>query len=98
MKDCCCSHRTKERTQEEKNALTARINRIAGQMNGVKNMIENDRYCADILIQLAAIDKSVKSLAGVLLERHLHSCLVEDIQNGKSESVDEIIELFKRFQ
>ena len=59
MKDCCCSHRTKERTQEEKNALTARINRIAGQMNGVKNMIENDRYCADILIQLAAIDKSV---------------------------------------
>lgn len=96
----CCNHqgRTKLRTEEEKNALGARLNRIIGQLNGVKNMIAQDRYCADILIQLSAIDKSVKSLAGVLLEKHLHSCLVEDIQSGKTESVDEIVDLFKRFQ
>lgn len=96
----CCNHqgRMKLRTEEEKNALGARLNRIIGQLNGVKNMIAQDRYCADILIQLSAIDKSVKSLAGVLLEKHLHSCLVEDIQSGKTESVDEIVDLFKRFQ
>lgn len=98
MNGCCDHERKKLRTEEEKKALTSRINRIIGQMNGVKNMIEGDRYCADILIQLSAIDQSVKSLAGVLLEKHLHSCLIEDIQSGKTESVDEIIELFKRFQ
>lgn len=98
MNGCCDHERKKLRTEEEKKALASRINRIIGQMNGVKNMIEGDRYCADILIQLSAIDQSVKSLAGVLLEKHLHSCLIEDIQRGKTESVDEIIELFKRFQ
>ena len=99
METCNCGNQRKKlRPVEEKRAIENRLSRIGGQINGIKAMVEEDRYCGDILIQLAAIDKSVKSLAGVLLERHLHSCLVEDIQNGKSESVDEIIELFKRFQ
>lgn len=96
----CCNHqvRTKERSVEEKKVLTARLNRIIGQMNGVKNMIDENRYCADVLIQLAAVDKAVKSLAAVVLEKHMHSCLINDVKNGKTETVDEIIELFKRFQ
>ena len=94
----CCNNRTKHRSEEEKKDIISRINRITGQMNGVKKMVEEDRYCDDILIQLAAIDKSVKSLAGVLLDRHIHSCLIEDIQNGNLQSVDEIVDLFKRFQ
>ena len=97
MKECC-NHRKKARTAEEKKAIESRINRIVGQMNGVKNMVEEDRYCDDILIQLAAIDKSVKSLAAVLLEAHMHSCLIEHIQSGNLDAVDEIVELFKRFQ
>lgn len=94
----CCNNRTKHRSEEEKRDITARLNRIAGQINGVKKMIEDDRYCDDVLIQLAAIDKSVKSLAGLLLDKHIHSCLIEDIQNGNLQSVDEIVDLFKRFQ
>ncbi|MCQ3035036.1 MAG: metal-sensing transcriptional repressor [Bacilli bacterium] len=98
MEKCCCNeNKTKMRTEEEKKALISRMNRLIGQMNGVKKMIEDDRYCDDILIQLAAIDKSIKSLSGVILDQHVHSCLIERIQNGETEVVDEIVELFKKF-
>lgn len=96
MSDCC--HRKKVRTEAEKKALVTRINRISGQLNGVKGMIEDDRYCDDILIQLAAIDKAVKSLATVLLELHVNTCLVDNIRSGNTAVVDEIVDLFRRFQ
>lgn len=93
--DCC---KIKVRSEEEKKKLIVRMNKIIGQMNGVNKMIQEDRYCDDILIQLSAIDKSIKSLANVLLDSHMHSCLIENIQKGNYEVVDEIVELFKRFQ
>lgn len=97
-KTCCTCERMKIRSEEEKKPLLVRMNRLIGQMNGVYRMIEENRYCDDILIQLSAIDKSIKSLANVLLDQHMHSCLIEDIQKGKIESIDEIIDLFRRFQ
>lgn len=93
--DCC---KIKVRSEEEKKNLIVRMNKIIGQMNGVSKMIQEDRYCDDILIQLSAIDKSIKSLANLLLDSHMHSCLIENIQKGNYEVVDEIVELFKRFQ
>ncbi len=92
------NHKMKTRTEEEKKALKTRLNKIIGQMNGVKKMIDDDRYCEDILIQLSAIDRSVKSLADVMLESHMHSCLINDIQNGEYQIVDEVIGLFKKFR
>lgn len=97
MEHTCCE-KSKVRSMEEKKTLTSRINRIIGQMNGIKKMIEENRYCDDVLIQLSAIDKSIKSLANVILENHMHSCLIENIQAGNLEVVDEIVDLFKRFQ
>ncbi len=94
----CTSSKIKIRTEEDKKKIINRIQRLIGQMNGVKNMIEDNRYCDDVLIQLAAIDKAIKSLANVILEDHMHSCLIENIQNGNVEVVDEIVDLFKRFQ
>lgn len=93
----CCEGKRKVRSEEEKRALNARVNRVVGQMNGVKKMLEEDRYCGDILIQLAAIERSVKSLSRVILEKHMRSCLVEDVQKGDLSAVDELVELFKRF-
>lgn len=90
--------KNKKRSEEEKKALIARVKRIAGQMNGIAGMIEEDRYCDDVLIQLSAIDKSIKSLANAILDEHMHTCLVEDILGGRTEAVDEIVDLFKRFQ
>ena len=98
MKNKCSCQRVKNRKEEDKKKLINRINRLIGQMNGIKIMIENDRYCDDVLIQLSAIDKSIKSLANVILDDHIHTCLLNDIKEGKEESLDEIVELFRRFQ
>lgn len=100
MEKCCCSHKikTKIRSNDEKKQLISRINRINGQLNGIKKMIEDNRYCDDILIQLSAADQSIKSLANLILDKHMHSCLVNDIKEGKIETIDEIINLIKRFQ
>ncbi len=96
--DCCGGERKTVRSAEEKKGLVTRINRIAGQMSGVKKMVEEDRYCEDVLIQLAAIDKAVRSLTALVLTRHLHTCVAENVKNGNMEVLDEIAALFKRFE
>lgn len=102
--ECCSNYNKNEkykktkRSDEDKNKLVTRINKLIGQMNGIKKMIEDDRYCDNILIQLSAIDKSIKSLANVILDNHMHTCLIENIENGNYEVINEIIDLFKRFQ
>ena len=96
--ECEKCKRVTERDLEEKKLINNRLNRINGQINGIKKMIEEDRYCDDILIQLSAIDKSIKSLANVILESHMHSCVLENIQKGNTQVLDEIVDLFKRFQ
>ncbi len=86
------------RSFEEKKTLVNRINRIDGQIHGIKKMIEEDRYCDDILIQLQAVNKSVKSLANLLLENHMYSCVAEELEKGNIEIIDEVVNLFRRFQ
>ncbi len=97
MENCCCNKET-IRTREEQKDLENRINRIVGQMNGIKSMIEENRYCGDIIIQLSAIDKAIKSLANLMLDRHLHTCVERDIKDGDFSVLDEITDMFKRFQ
>ncbi len=86
------------RSDECKKKLINRCNRIAGQMSGVKSMIEEDRYCEDILVQLAAIGNSVKSLAIEILDDHMNSCMIENIKAGNTDVVDSVIELIKRYR
>lgn len=96
MEKCNCKKTI--RTNEDKKNLINRINRIIGSMEGVKKMIEDDRYCNDILIQLSAIESSIKSLSGILLEYHLTHCIKDAVQSGESDSaIEEIVDLFKRF-
>ena len=92
----CCERKT-ERNIETKNLINGRINKILGQLNGVKKMIDSDRYCEDVLIQLLAIEKSVNSLSKLILDNHMHNCLISKIENGQYEIVDEICDLIKRF-
>ncbi len=96
--ECENCNKVTVRSEDNKKDLTTRMNRIIGQMNGVKKMIEDNRYCDDILIQLSAIDNSIKSLATKILDYHLHICLVNSIKNGDETVVDEITDLFKRFK
>lgn len=85
------------RSAETKKNLINRLNRINGQVNGVKKMIEEDSYCNDILIQLSAIKNSVQSLSNELLDSHLRTCITKDLQKGKLDTVDEVVNLFKKF-
>ncbi len=93
-----CCNKIKVRSEEEKKLLTTRMNKVIGQMNGIKKMIQEDRYCDDILIQLSAAEKAIRSVSNLLLESHMHSCLIENIENGNYDIVDDVIDLIKRFQ
>ena len=92
----CCKKET-VRSEEEKKLIINRINRIDGQLMGIKKMIQNDSYCNDVLIQLSAVENSVKSLSNLILEKHLYPCVTRDLENGKLDIIDELISLFKKF-
>ena len=94
----CLECKKKKRTEEEKKDLIVRLNRVNGQINGIKKMVEEDRYCNDILIQLAAVNNAVKSIANKVLDSHMHTCLIENIENKEYGIIDELIDLMKRFQ
>ena len=98
MEECCCECKMTVRTEEEKKDLKSRLNRITGQLNGIGKMIDEDKYCDDILIQLSAVNKAVKSLANLIVERHMETCVVREIKNGNTEIISEVVNLFKRFQ
>lgn len=96
VKACEQCEKAKHRSIEEKNTLKKRLKTIEGQVRGIIGMIEEDRYCGDILIQISAIDKSLKSLGNQILKNHLSTCVVEDIKNDKLEIIDEVMDLIKK--
>ncbi len=89
MRPSCCE-RKKHRQEAEYQDLLKRLNRIEGQVRGVKKMLEEDRYCVDILTQVSAINSALNSFNKVLLAEHIKSCVVDDIRAGKEEAVDEL--------
>ncbi|MDD6270542.1 MAG: metal-sensing transcriptional repressor [Ruminococcus sp.] len=84
------------RTDEEKKKLINRLNRIEGQVRGIRGMIEKDAYCADVLVQSAAVNAAINSFNKDLLSRHIHSCVVRDIKNGDEEIIDELMKLITK--
>lgn len=97
MKDKKYSSKKTKRGEEDKKLINNRLNRIGGQINGIKKMIENDSYCNDILIQLKAVENSIQSLSNYILENHLYNCVSRDLENGELDTIDELISLFKKF-
>ena len=86
-----CNKKTKKREEAEYKALINRLNRIEGQVRGVKNMLENDAYCTDILTQISAIQAALNSFNKQLLSNHINTCVVENIKNGDASVVDELV-------
>lgn len=82
--------------EAEKNCLNKRINRITGQLNGINKMINEDRKCEDILIQIAATTSALRAVGEELLKNHMETCMKEDILNGKDESIQEVMKLIKK--
>lgn len=90
-KCCHCSQRKKERSTEEYKKLIHRLNRIEGQIRGIKGMVENNAYCPDILIQSAAVNAAINAFNKELLANHIRTCVAGDIRNGKDEAIDELV-------
>ena len=98
MKQCCaCRHKETERADDLQHDLTKRLNRAIGQLNGVKDMIADNRYCGDVLVQLAAAESAVHRIAEIVLQDHMETCVVEQVRAGNVEVVDEAMRLIKKF-
>ena len=88
----CLSEKKTQRTEEEKKRLINRLSRIEGQIRGIRQMVENDAYCVDILTQSAAAKSAFSSFNKELLRRHMEGCVVRDIQNGEAD-LDELMDI-----
>ena len=93
---CCCCNRKKERSEKEYKDLINRLSRIEGQIRGIKRMLDEDCYCPDIITQVEAANAALNSFNKVLLSNHIHTCVAEDIRNGKDEAIDELVDLLKK--
>ena len=88
---CKCCGKTTDRSDEERKKLIHRLNRIEGQVRGIRRMVEEDAYCADILIQSAAVNAAVNAFNKELLASHIRGCVARDIREGKDEVIDELV-------
>ena len=86
-----CCHKTKERSQKEYKDLVNRLSRIEGQVRGIRKMVDNDAYCPDILIQVSAVNAALNSFNRVLLANHIKTCVIQDIKEGREETVEELL-------
>lgn len=95
MEDCRC-HKTKERTEEEYKRLIHRLNRVEGQIRGIRGMLEKNAYCIDILLQVSAANAALNAFSKELLSGHIKGCVARDIREGKDESVDELVAALRK--
>lgn len=93
-KNCCC--KTKVRSEQEHKDLVNRLSRIEGQIRGIKNMVDNDAYCVDILTQVSAANAALNSFSKVLLTEHIKTCVVDDIKAGNNEKVEELTVMIQK--
>lgn len=95
--DCPCRHKSTPRSMELQAGMQKRLNRAIGQLTGVKAMIEDNRYCGDVLTQLAAAESAVRRVSEMVLAEHMRTCVVEEVRAGNDEVIDEVMALMRRF-
>ena len=93
--ECCC-HKIKERSEEEYKSLIHRLNRIEGQIRGIRNMLEKSAYCPDILLQVAAANAALNAFSKELLAEHIRTCVAQDIRAGRDETIDELVNTLQK--
>ena len=91
-KECCCTGKTKARTEEEYRSLIHRLSRIEGQVRGIRAMVEKGAYCTDILTQSAAVSAALSAFDRELLGNHIRTCVADDIRAGHDEVIDELLD------
>lgn len=94
----CCRHKSQPRQEQQLRLLQNRLKRMAGQLNGISKMLEDNRYCGDILIQVAAVESALQSFGYLVLRDHLETCVVEEIKKGNLQILDEAMELIQKLK
>lgn len=97
-KCCCCHQKATPRTEQELKQLKNRLSRMTGQLNGIGKMLDENRYCGDILTQVAAVESALQAFGYVILQEHMKTCVVEEIKKGNTAIVDEAVELVKKLK
>ena len=93
---CQKTQKSKSRSDAEYKKLINRLNRISGQINGIKKMVENSAYCTDILVQVAAVNAALNSFNKELLGEHIRTCVADNIKAGNDEVVDELVKTLQK--
>ena len=104
--DCCpeengnvaVHHRHTPRNEEELRQLKNRLNRMVGQLNGISRMLDENRYCGDILIQISAVEKALQSFGYIVLQSHMENCVTEEVRQGNPDIMAETLELMKKLK
>lgn len=94
--ECSGDCRHKHRDRDESKDLLNRLSRIEGQVRGIKAMVEEERYCVDIMTQVMAVNSALNAFNKVLLSNHIHTCVVENIEQGNLETVDELCGIIQK--
>ncbi|ODR36737.1 metal-sensing transcriptional repressor [Eisenbergiella tayi] len=96
--DCGSHHKNTPRDESSNRQLQNRLNRMIGQLNGIKKMLDDNRYCGDILTQIAAVESALRSFGYIILQDHMETCVVEEIKNGNLQIVGEAVDLIKKLK
>lgn len=96
--NCCCKLKNTPRSEETSKLLKNRINRVIGQLNGIQKMLDDNRYCGDILTQIAAAESALQSLGYTILSEHMQTCVIEEVQKGNTDIVKEAVDLMKKLK
>lgn len=95
---CCERHKSMPREEEQIKKLKNRLSRMQGQLGGISRMLDENRYCGDILTQIAAVESALQSFGYLILEEHMHSCVSEAVREGNTEIMDETMELIRKLK
>lgn len=94
----CCHTKRTPRSEKQNRQLQNRLSRMIGQLNGIGKMLEENRYCGDILTQVAAVESALQSFGYIVLQEHMETCVTEEIKNGNTRIMEEAIELVKKLK
>ncbi len=94
----CCRYKSVPRAEETAKALQNRLNRMIGQLGGIKKMLDDNRYCGDVLTQVAAVENALQSFGYIVLREHMETCVVDEIKKGNTGVVDEAVDLIKKLK
>lgn len=95
---CCCQQKNTPRSEQTLRQLRNRINRIIGQLNGIQKMLDENRYCGDVLTQIVAAESALQSVGYIVLQEHMQTCVAEQIKMGNTEIMIEAVDLIKKLK